>query len=510
MAYLSTSDIQFVTAILSVAHPSFTELITLPNASHEGKAIRALRVGNGSDPNRPGLLLIGGTHARELINPDLLTSFALDLCDAYASGTGLTYGSKSYPASTVKLIVDVLNVFILPLLNPDGRDFVLDPSGDAWWRKNRNPNPGQPCKGVDLNRNFDFLHSTGIGTSSDSCSEVFRGPGAFSEPETDNVRQLLDARPGIGCMVDIHSYSQLVLYPWGHADSQTADSDMNFQNPAYVPSIGSPGYAEFIEPDDLTHFVNAANRMRDGIATYRGRMYTVQPSYDLYPTSGTSLDYGYSRHLVDTGKRKIHAYALETALEFQPDYSEAEEVMEEVSIGLMELLLDCICPVEAAAALSQLIRDILESLGGQTGGSGGGGGGGESHLAFLRRFRDDELNNTAAGVRYAKLLRRHQGELTRMLLERDTLLVGIEKALPNVIRAVVHRDDAKKGEVGQRLLKQLDSLMGTVAKGASAALAADLESLRSELPVFGGGTLSQGLKKASRRSANKPKRKGKR
>ena len=81
-----------------------------------------------------------------------------------------------------------MDLFIIPLVNPDGRAVVMLPMGDSKWRKNMNPNPNLPCKGVDINRNYDFLRKSNIGTSSNSCDEIFRGNAAFSEPETRNDR----------------------------------------------------------------------------------------------------------------------------------------------------------------------------------------------------------------------------------------------------------------------------------------------------------------------------------
>ena len=103
-------------------------------------------------------------HAREILNPDLLVKLALNLCEAYTSNIGLKFGEKSYSADDIKQIVENLELFLFPLVNPDGRSFVQAPNGDVWWRKNKNPNPGLPQKGVDLNRNYDFLWDSGIGT----------------------------------------------------------------------------------------------------------------------------------------------------------------------------------------------------------------------------------------------------------------------------------------------------------------------------------------------------------
>ncbi len=297
--YLSVTGIASVLQHLASTYSSICQLIPLPEASIEEQTIRALKLAGGEGGARRGVLLLAGVHARELINPDLLVWFALRLCQAYTANSGLTFGARTYEAETIQLLVNGLDLFFLPLVNPDGRAFVQSPTGYAMWRKNRNPNPGMPCMGVDLNRNFDFLWSSGIGTSPNSCSDIFKGHGAFSEPETRNVRYLLDTYPNIGYFADVHSYSELLLYPWGDDDNQTIDPTMNFQNPAYDGQRGTPGdslYREYIPQSDLDWYVSTGNRVRDAIAAVRGRTYTVQQGVGLYPTTGTSEDYVYTRH----------------------------------------------------------------------------------------------------------------------------------------------------------------------------------------------------------------------
>lgn len=109
----------------------------------------------------------------------------------------------------IQAIVLNLDLVLLPMVNPGGRSFCLIPGGYPMSRKNRSNHAGHACRGVDLNRNCDFLWSSGIGTSSDRCSDVYKGPAAFSEPETRNVRWLIDQFTNATCMIDIHSYSEL-------------------------------------------------------------------------------------------------------------------------------------------------------------------------------------------------------------------------------------------------------------------------------------------------------------
>jgi carboxypeptidase T len=110
-------------------------------------------------------------------------------------------------------------------------------------RKNRrilppNSNSGNlnSCVGVDLNRNYDFLWDFPIyyspsapkTTSIDPCDyQFYHGPGS------ENAKSIFDTFPNIGFFIDLHSYSERILYNWGDDDNQTINPSMNFRNPAY-------------------------------------------------------------------------------------------------------------------------------------------------------------------------------------------------------------------------------------------------------------------------------------
>ncbi len=338
--YLTAAGIDSSMIHLATTYPGICQLITLPETSIEGRVCRAVKIANGTGSDRAGTLIISGVHAREVANPDAIAGFGIKLCQAYSLGTGLTFGGRSYPAAIVRQVVDTSDVILFPLVNPDGRAFVQSRFvGNAMWRKNRNPNPGQAAKGVDLNRNYDFLWSSGIGTSSDSRSDTYKGSAPFSEPETRNVRHLLELFPSIRLKIDVHSYSELVLFPWGDDTNQTTDPAQNFRNPLYSGVrgvLGDSAYGEFIPSSDATWYASMSGRIRDAIADVRGRVYTAEQSPDLYPTTGTSSDYAFARHFVDRTKRMVRGITIETGREFQPAFPEAAHVMDEAAAGVME------------------------------------------------------------------------------------------------------------------------------------------------------------------------------
>ena len=176
----------------------------------------ALRIGVSAAGAADGALLIFGQHAREWVPPEVALELAAGLLGAYSGGTGLVYGGKSYSAADVQRILNNINVFLVPCVNPHGRQFSLDhDTMDAGWRKNRNDIPSSTPIGVDLNRNYDFVFDQAKYfdvtdpdvtnyTSTKPAREVFQGRSAFSEPETRNIRWLLDTYTRIRWFVDIH------------------------------------------------------------------------------------------------------------------------------------------------------------------------------------------------------------------------------------------------------------------------------------------------------------------
>lgn len=344
--YRTVVQLDTVVAQLVATAPDLCTALPLPQSSIQGTPVSAVRIAAPGGPpidRRPGVLLIGGTHARELMNPDLLVELAVDLVAAYRNDTDVVLGNRTWPAAQLRAMLDTVALYLLPCVNPDGRTYVM--TVDDMWRKNRRDNPGTKCDGVDLNRNADILWGVTEGqTSCAPCTDIYCGPGAFSEPENENVKHLLDTYR-VDHFVDVHSFSELVIYPWGHAANQTTDPAQNFRT---LPTgtcrpLGKPGYAEYIAPDDLAEFRRVAQRIVDEIAAVRGRRYSPEPGMTLYPTTGTHSDYAWSRHLADPALHKTYGYTIETGPSgadareaFHP--RDPEPIKREVESGLLALL----------------------------------------------------------------------------------------------------------------------------------------------------------------------------
>ena len=168
---------------------------------------------------------------------------------------------------------------------------------------------------------------------------------AFSEPETKNVKHLFDTYTNVKYYVDVHSFGEMILYSWGDDNNQNLDLEMNFQNPSFDKVRGIPldlDYKEYIDTQDEKKLKNLADRMNYALNRVRGRNYRVTQAVGLYPTSATSDDYAFSRHLVDGNDQKIYGFTIEFGQEetgFIPPFSEMQNVMKEVDCALTEFCI---------------------------------------------------------------------------------------------------------------------------------------------------------------------------
>jgi hypothetical protein len=218
--------------------------------------------------------------------------------------------------------------------------------------------------------------------------------------------------------------------------------------------------------------VNTGNAVRDAISAVRGRVYTVEQSPDLYATSGVSADYAYSRNFVDSTKRKVRGYVIETATEFQPDFPEAWNVMNEVSAGLVQFCLSCLCTVEQTVRGTDLT----------------------ARLDDWRDFRDKDMLKFAAGKRYADLLEQHSAELTTLLMSDVQLRKQTVDVLRRVDTVVRPRHEAQPKIVDAQLLTSVVKLAQAVSERASPSLKKDIAATLRDQRRFLGKSILDGLK----------------
>jgi murein tripeptide amidase MpaA len=168
--------------------------------SVEGRDIWAIRISDNptvdEDDIEPSILLVGCHHAREWITVEVSLYIAKYLTDNYATDP------------EIASLVDRQQIWIVPVLNPDGYAYSYPNNPD--WRKNRRDN-GDGTYGIDLNRNYDYEWGLDIGSSGNTGDSTYRGPYAFSEPETRALRDLFLAHP-FRSMITYHNYGGMVAY----------------------------------------------------------------------------------------------------------------------------------------------------------------------------------------------------------------------------------------------------------------------------------------------------------
>jgi hypothetical protein len=327
----------------------------VPNATAEGSGGKGGMAGP-KNPDAYHLYFTAGVHARERGGPDNLIYFIADLLFARKHSTGLTYDSKNYSNADVIKALKTGIVFF-PLVNPDGVRY--DQKTDSLWRKNRNPADATPgieaTIGVDINRNYDFMwdfrrhfHPAATGATSlasdKPIDETYHGRYAFSEPETRNVAWVFDQFPRIRWYMDIHSAAGDILFNWGDDDDQLNDPSMQFLNVAWDGKRGIVGdtiYREWIEEPDYGKVSNVSNRVARAMQTVGGRSYRPLQAVGLYPTSGASDDYAYSRYRANAKLNKVHGFTMEFGYptNFYPTLAEYYANLKDTGAGLMEFCL---------------------------------------------------------------------------------------------------------------------------------------------------------------------------
>ena len=262
---------------IAAQHPDLVTHFTIGN-SLQNRPMNGIRFTGPDLPDnprstRPALLFNGMQHAREWVSPMTVLFITERLLEDFGSDPRTTN------------ILNNTEIIILPMCNPDG--YLFSWTNDRMWRKNRRLNTGGSY-GVDLNRNWAYQWG-GPGSSGTRSSQTYRGTAAFSEPETQRIRDFTNANPRIRANIDFHSYSQLILSPWGY-------------------STGVP------ENNDAYLYLNP--RLQLAVSGEHGFGYTAGPAgATLYLASGVIIDwmhgskgiYSWTVELRDTG---MHGFLL--------------------------------------------------------------------------------------------------------------------------------------------------------------------------------------------------------
>lgn len=183
--------------------------------SIEGRPVYYVKISDhpDQDENEPKILYSSLIHAREPIGMQQLFFYMWFLLENYEGKEEIRY------------LVDNLEMYFVPVVNPDGYEYnrSLDPNGGGAWRKNRRLT-GPQRYGIDLNRNFGYQWGyDDEGSSPNPADETYRGTNAFSEPETQIMRDFCVEKQ-FSIVINFHAYSDFLLYPWCYMAEFTPDS----------------------------------------------------------------------------------------------------------------------------------------------------------------------------------------------------------------------------------------------------------------------------------------------
>jgi len=257
------------------AHPTLIREFSI-GKSYEGRDIVAALITKGADTytsGRPEVLYDGLHHAREHLTVEETLAIMHLFVDKYATN------------QKVRKLVDTRAIWIIFDVNPDGGEYDVSGGSYHFWRKNRQPN--QVAIGTDLNRNSSYRWGCCGGSSGNGADETYRGPSAFSAPESQAIRDFVNSRviggrQRITVSISFHTFQELVLWPYGYTFTDV--------------------------PGDMTqadHDVFVALGQHMATTTCRaGDCYTPEQSSDLYITDGSSIDWQYGVH-------KIFAFTIE-------------------------------------------------------------------------------------------------------------------------------------------------------------------------------------------------------
>ncbi|KAI9553889.1 hypothetical protein GHT06_019159 [Daphnia sinensis] len=261
-SYHRLSDIYGYLSYLASTYPNRVELINI-GTSYEKRPLYVVRIFNCSSPVvKPAIWIDGGIHAREWISPALATYIIRQLVEVPANAA----------------LLRNVDWYIMPVMNPDGYEYTH--VSNRLWRKTRSVTSSTSCRGVDPNRNFGYKWG-GLGTSTNPCSDVYKGTKAFSEPETLATSNFIKGKASsIKLYLTLHSYGQAALIPWGY---------------------------DVVYPSDYSDMLALAKSAVSKFTKYR---YSVGNAAALYyPAAGGSDDwaksigikYSYTFELSDTG-----------------------------------------------------------------------------------------------------------------------------------------------------------------------------------------------------------------
>ncbi|XP_070588843.1 carboxypeptidase B2 [Erythrolamprus reginae] len=191
-------------------HPDVIQKIHI-GSSFDKHPLYVLKLSHRSSTPKNAMWIDCGIHAREWVST---------ACCVWFIGHVTQFLNRD---TTMARLLQNLDFYVMPIMNVDGYEYTW--TTNRMWRKSRSKHANSKCTGTDMNRNFD-AGWCGTGASSNDCEETYCGPYPESEPEVKAVADFIRKRKDrIKAYLTMHSYSQMVLFPYSYTKNISKDHD---------------------------------------------------------------------------------------------------------------------------------------------------------------------------------------------------------------------------------------------------------------------------------------------
>lgn len=295
---------------LVAAHPNQVA-VSRYGRSAQGRPLLLVQISDDVHTGRhePEVLFSCAQHAREHITVEMCLHIVRRLAQGYGTDPAIT-----------KLMTS-RRIWVMPMANPDGAEYDISTGLFGLWRKNRQPTPGSTEIGTDLNRNWGDEWACCSGSSANPGNDTYHGSAPFSAPETAQLRDWVNSRVVQGVQqitahIDFHSFSELVLWPYGFTASATG------------PGLNSSDAAAF-------------RKLGEQMAATNG--YTPEQSSHLYINDGSIGDWMWAQHHIWSYTLEMYPTSL-TQGGFYPPASviNRETTRNDAAVDLLLNYADCV------------------------------------------------------------------------------------------------------------------------------------------------------------------------
>ncbi len=293
--------------------------------SAEGRVLPLVKISDAvrTDSDEPEVLFSCAQHAREHLTVEMCLHIVRRLAQGYGTDPAITQ------------LVQSREIWVLPMANPDGAEYDISSGLFALWRKNRQPTAENTEIGTDLNRNWGTRWGCCGGSSTNPASDTYHGTAPFSTPETAQLRDWVNSRviggvQQITAHIDFHSYSELVLWPYGFTTDDTG------------PGLTASDAAAF-------------RRLGEAMAATNG--YTPEQSSDLYIADGTVGDWMWAQHRIWSFTFEMYPTSQAQGGFYPPETEiQRETARNDAAVDLLLSYADCVPRITGTHCAARPVR----------------------------------------------------------------------------------------------------------------------------------------------------------